>query len=354
VKKPNCLRIGDGVAIINPAGMLPPRFANQLGYIKEYLLNFGFKLKDYVVYKGWKNPRNRADAIHRVFEDPEVKAVFPICGGELIYETIPELDYALLANYPKIVCGSSEFAALGATISELSKFITFFGPHLNFINTKASYKETLFTTRSFWNMFLWDWHGRKGLNKHEAYNFFSAPRDDTAEIVVRNIYLEPEKISKVKYRDNFYLKPAEPNPVSGRLLIVPLEVIVKLCHMGISVSMADKLVMMDTLDFSLQQVLAQFKKLNRLVRLSDANAISFTSLTERTDRKKLLFPELREEGKINKFLDDVRRILSGKVPVFFGFPLGHCAYKLTLPIGAEATILPEIGYIKLHNKPFKP
>jgi len=37
VRKPVRLASGDTVALVNPAGMLPLRFAKQLDYIKEYL-----------------------------------------------------------------------------------------------------------------------------------------------------------------------------------------------------------------------------------------------------------------------------------------------------------------------------
>lgn len=155
------LRRGDGIALVNPAGVLPARFAKQHAYIKEYLHQLGFRVKDFVVTQDWEEPRRRCDTLMRAFLDPDIAAVLPICGGGRVFDILPHLDYATLANHPKIICGSSDLSALVIALSEKADMVTFFGPHLNFLNPKASKPENRFTVRSFWNMLRWDWHGKK-------------------------------------------------------------------------------------------------------------------------------------------------------------------------------------------------
>lgn len=176
LKIPRPLQHGDGVALVNPAGILPERFKNQHGYVKTHLEELGFLVKNFVIESGWEDAQRRSEMLLAAFIDPQVQAILPLCGGARIYDIFPLIDYDVLASHPKIICGSSELSALVVMIAEKADMVTFFGPHLNFLNPKASKLENRFTVRSFWNMLQWDWHGRNSLNKNEAYHFFAIPR----------------------------------------------------------------------------------------------------------------------------------------------------------------------------------
>jgi muramoyltetrapeptide carboxypeptidase LdcA involved in peptidoglycan recycling len=66
-----------------------------------------------------------------------------------------------------------------------------------------------------------------------------------------------------------------------------------------------------------------------------------------------LYPELRDPDQIKDFLQKVSGLLGGEISVFHGFPIGHCAYKLTLPIGITASIIAETGDLLLEESPYK-
>ncbi len=347
------LQSGDGVALVNPAGMLPERFKNQYGYIKTYLEELGFAVRDFVIKSGWEDARRRSETLLAAFTDPQVKAILPLCGGVRIYDVLPLIDYDVLASHPKIICGSSELSALVVTIAEKAGIVTFFGPHLNFLNPKASKLENRFTVRSFWNMLQWDWHGRNGLSKNEAHHFFAAPQKPTLPVTIRNIYRDPKLITNDRYRDNFYYAPSSDRNVTGKLLIGSLAVLVRLCEEGLSPDVTDKIVMLDSLDMSLGMVVELLQRFNAHCDLSSAAAVVFSSLAERTDRENLLYPELRDPDRIRDFLREVSGLLGGKSPLFYGFPAGHCAYKLTLPIGITASIVVETGDLLLTESPYQ-
>lgn len=346
------LQSGDGVALVNPAGMLPERFKNQYGYVKAYLEELGFAVRDFVIESGWEDAWRRSETLLAAFTDPQVKAILPLCGGARIYDILPLIDYNVLANHPKIICGSSELSALIVTIAEKAGIVTFFGPHLNFLNPKASKLENRFTVRSFWNMLQWDWHGRNGLSKNEAHHFFAAPKKPIFPVTIRNIYRDPRLITNDRYRDNFYYARSDRN-VTGKLLIGSLAVLVRLCEEGLSPDITDKIVMLDSLDMSLGTVVELLQRFNAHCDLSSAAAVVFSSLAERTDRENLLYPELRDPDRVKDFLQEVSGLLGGRLPLFHGFPVGHCAYKLTLPIGITASLVVETGDLLLAESPYQ-
>ena len=347
------LQLGDGIALVNPAGVLPERFKNQHRYVKAHLKELGFLVKDFVIESGWEDAQRRSEMLMAAFTDPQVRAILPLCGGAKIYDVLPLINYDVLASHPKIICGSSELSILVMTIAEKADMITFFGPHLNFLNPKASKLENRFTVRSFWNMLQWDWHGRNGLSRNEAYHFFAVPREQISPVTIRNIYRDPTRIVNVRYRDNFYYTTNPEQSVIGKLLIGSLEALVRLCEEGLAPDITGKIVMLDSLDMSLATVAKLFQRFNVHCNLSRAEAIVFSSLTERTDRDSLLYPELRDQDQVKNFLREISELLGGKPPLFHGFPVGHCAYKLTLPIGITASIIAETGDLLLMESPYQ-
>jgi len=352
-KIPRPLQTGDVVALVNPAGILPKRFEQQYTYIVMHLETLGFTVLDLVIEEGWQNPRWRAAAIMQAFLDPRVKAILPLCGGKHIYDVLPYLDYPTIAEHPKILCGSSEFSALTMSITEKSDIVTFTGPHLSFLNPRSSKRENRFTERSFWNMLQWDWHGKNGLRRHEAYHFFRAPKQPVLPVPIRNIYREPKRISDARYQDNFYMDHAAKGHVEGKLLAGSLEVLLKLCQAGLKLKSQGKILVLDALDMSLTTILSLVQQLHQCCPLTQSAAIVFSALTERTDRELRYFPELQNPAQIRDFLMAVSRLLGDQVPLYHGLAIGHCAYKLTVPNGILVSIIRETGDLLLMETPYE-
>lgn len=202
-------------------------------------------------------------------------------------------------------------------------------------------------------MLQWDWHGRNSLNKNEAYHFFAAPRKPTLPVTIRNIYRDPTRIANDRYRDNFYYAHDLYQDITGKLLIGSLAALVRLCEEGLNPDVKDKIVMLDSLDMSLGAVFELFQRFNAYCDLSRVAAIVFSSLAERTDRVNLLYPELRDPDRIKRLLRELSELLKGEPALFHGFPVGHCAYKLTLPIGITASIIVETGDLLLEESPYQ-
>jgi muramoyltetrapeptide carboxypeptidase len=128
--KPMRLKTGDTVGIVAPAGT-PKRQALEKGI--QFLEEAGLKVKlgDHV-YKEYGylagSDEDRAEDLHRMFSDREVKAIFCARGGYGSSRVTSLLDYQLISENPKIFWGYSDITFLHLAISKKTGLVTFHGP----------------------------------------------------------------------------------------------------------------------------------------------------------------------------------------------------------------------------------
>ncbi|HEY1074511.1 MAG TPA: S66 peptidase family protein [Patescibacteria group bacterium] len=70
----------------------------------------------------------RLKDFHAAFADPEVKAILPVTGGYNANDLLPYIDWELVKNNPKILCGFSDITTLTTAISVACGFVTYAGP----------------------------------------------------------------------------------------------------------------------------------------------------------------------------------------------------------------------------------
>ncbi|WP_042473500.1 S66 family peptidase [Bacillus ndiopicus] len=136
------LQKGDEIRVIAPS-----RSAQILGDegIKEAALvleSMGFKVSfgEYVHTCDMQNSSpiaERVADIHAAFADKNVKAILTSIGGFNSNELLPYLDYDLIAENPKILCGYSDITALATAIHHKCGFITYSGPHFSSFRMKG-------------------------------------------------------------------------------------------------------------------------------------------------------------------------------------------------------------------------
>lgn len=73
---------------------------------------------------------NRAQDIHDMFADRDVKAIIASIGGDHSCHLLPLLDFDLIANNPKIFMGYSDITVLNVAIWKKTGLTTFNGPAL--------------------------------------------------------------------------------------------------------------------------------------------------------------------------------------------------------------------------------
>lgn len=74
--------------------------------------------------------RSRVDDLHEAFADKNVKVVMACIGGFNANEILPYLDYELIKNNPKILCGYSDITVLLNAVYAKTGIVTYHAPHL--------------------------------------------------------------------------------------------------------------------------------------------------------------------------------------------------------------------------------
>lgn len=69
--------------------------------------------------------------LHDAFRDPNVKGILAVLGGENCNQLLRRLDYALIRENPKILCGFSDITALGNAIAAKAGLVTYSGPNFS-------------------------------------------------------------------------------------------------------------------------------------------------------------------------------------------------------------------------------
>ena len=140
---PPKLKKGDEIRIIAPAKSLALIPQNSIEYAKERFEQQGFKItfsknckeKDILESSSIKS---RIEDLHEAFSDNNVKAIFTVLGGFNSNQLLKYIDYELIKNNPKIICGYSDITALTNAITAKTDLITYSGL---FFSTWAMKKE---------------------------------------------------------------------------------------------------------------------------------------------------------------------------------------------------------------------
>jgi muramoyltetrapeptide carboxypeptidase LdcA involved in peptidoglycan recycling len=119
--------------LISPSARLNDIFPLRISRAVSALENLGFKVK--VIFTPIPASASHADQIqhrvqelHSAFSDPEVKAIITTIGGLSANELLPFMDWSLIKENPKILCGYSDITLLHLAIGKITGLRTFYGP----------------------------------------------------------------------------------------------------------------------------------------------------------------------------------------------------------------------------------
>ena len=127
------LKKGDTIGIIAPAG--PVRNENDFRAGLQILIEMGFNPRyrsDILRQHGYLagTDQERLAEIHELWRDPEVKAILAVRGGYGCLRLLPDLDFNLIRQQPKMLIGFADLTALLLAIQQRTGLITFHGPML--------------------------------------------------------------------------------------------------------------------------------------------------------------------------------------------------------------------------------
>ncbi len=150
---PTKLKKGDTIGVIAPSNYIEK---DDLEYINASIALMeasGFKVKfgkyvfeDTLGYG--TSPEKRAADINWSFKDDEVKAIMCVKGGEDSNTTLDYIDYEMIKNHPKIICGFSDNTSILNAIHEKTGLVTYHGPTFKSLTsweTGYAYKQFIKT-----------------------------------------------------------------------------------------------------------------------------------------------------------------------------------------------------------------
>ncbi|MFT5875340.1 MAG: muramoyltetrapeptide carboxypeptidase [Clostridium sp.] len=170
----NNLNIGEEIRAIAPSGSLSGLKQEVFDRALKFLSDKGF------VISFSKNSReidevnsssiqSRVEDLHDAFLDKNVKAIIACNGGSNVNQILEYIDYSLIENNPKILCGFSDITALLNAIYVKTGLVTYHGALFAFLG----YDDNIeYTYRYF----------KECLMKSEAY--FIKPSEQAKEYYV--------------------------------------------------------------------------------------------------------------------------------------------------------------------------
>ncbi|MFZ0545413.1 MAG: UPF0158 family protein [Candidatus Promineifilaceae bacterium] len=133
--KPLVLAEGDTIGIVSPswggAGAFPHRVEAGIRYLQS--MGYKVKLAEHAANQDGfvsDSAENRAQDIHDMFRDPDVKMILAAIGGDHSCHLLPLLDFDLIRQNPKIFMGYSDITVLNVAIWQQTGLTTFNGPAL--------------------------------------------------------------------------------------------------------------------------------------------------------------------------------------------------------------------------------
>ena len=158
---PDKLKFGDEIRVIAPARSLSLITDETRKIAIRALEDMGFKVtfsKNCEESDGFVSSsiKSRIEDLHEAFLDENVKAILTVIGGYNSNQLLDYIDYEMIKNNPKILCGYSDIIALSNAIYKMTGLITYYGPHFSTFGmkkgieyTKEYFKKCLTEQKSF-------------------------------------------------------------------------------------------------------------------------------------------------------------------------------------------------------------
>ena len=164
---PEKLQKGDTIGVVAPSNPIIGENIQEIEKAKEIIEKLGFKVKYsknlFSNTNGYSSTaKEKAQDINDMFADKDVKMIWCAKGGENSNSTFEYLDYNLIKENPKIICGYSDITSITNIITEKTGLITFSGTNFKTIATD----ETDFSLKEIIKIFV---DGNTELGNPEDY-----------------------------------------------------------------------------------------------------------------------------------------------------------------------------------------
>ncbi|MBU8771215.1 S66 family peptidase [Cytobacillus oceanisediminis] len=142
------LKPGDEIRVIAPSRSMAIIKGEQLRIAQERLNQLGFTItygKNAELHDEFFSTsiEERIEDLHDAFTDPNVKGILTVIGGYNANQLLNYIDFEIIKNNPKILCGFSDITALQGAIYKKTGLITYSGPHFSSFGVKHGFEYTL-------------------------------------------------------------------------------------------------------------------------------------------------------------------------------------------------------------------
>lgn len=152
---PEKLKIGDTIGVIAPSSPIIEDNIEELNKAKEIIENLGFKVKYskniFSNTNGYSaTAKEKADDLNEMFKDKEVKMIWCAKGGENSNSMFEYINFEVIKQNPKIICGYSDITSITNIITEKTGLVTFSGTNFKTVATD----ETDYSLKQVLNRFV--------------------------------------------------------------------------------------------------------------------------------------------------------------------------------------------------------
>lgn len=262
---------------------------------------------------------SRVSDLNEAFSDKNVKGILTVVGGFNVNQILKYLDYAVIKDNPKILCGYSDITALGNAIYHKTGLVNYSGPHFSTFGMMKEFDHTLE-------------YFKKCLMREVAFGI-----EPSREWSDDQWYLDQEKRDFIE-NDGYLMineGEAEGKIIGGNLCTLNL-----LQGTEFMPSLEGSVLFLEDDDASGDLFDVEFdRNLQSLIHLPDFRGVAGI-VVGRFQKKGYISPEkFAKIIKTKKELDNL--------PVIYGADFGHTQPMVTFPIGGTAKLSADGNNIKL-------
>jgi len=142
------LKVGDDIRIIAPSRSLGIISNNLREIANRRFKDLGLQVsfgrhveeKDEFYSSGIES---RVEDLHEAFADKNIKAIFTVIGGYNSNQLLKHIDWQLLKNNPKMLCGYSDITILNNAVYAKTGLVSYYGPHYSTFGQEKYFEYTL-------------------------------------------------------------------------------------------------------------------------------------------------------------------------------------------------------------------
>ncbi|MBU3934868.1 LD-carboxypeptidase [Patescibacteria group bacterium] len=319
---PEKLKAGDEVRVIAPARSMSLISKESREIANKRFADMGLKLTfgkyieesdDFVS----SSIESRIRDLHEAFLDKNVKAISTVIGGFNSNQFLKYIDWDLIKNNPKILCGFSDITALNNAILAKTGLVSYSGPHYSTFGQELYFDYTLE-------------YFKKCLMSEKPFEI--KPSDSWTD-------------------DKWYINQKERNPIKNDGWLVINEGRAQGTILGANLC-----------TFNLLQGTEYFPEFleNTILFVEDdemSNAVTFDrdlqSVIHQPGFENVKGIVIGRFQKVSKITNDLLiQIIKTKkelnnLPVIANVDFGHTSPMITFPVGGEVSLEAENGKIKL-------